>query len=66
MSANGWLQFAFFSIVLLATVRPVGAYLARVLEGERTWLDPILRPIEKIIYKLSGASMPLRCSASQR
>jgi K+-transporting ATPase ATPase A chain len=56
MSANGWLQFAFFSIVLLATVRPVGAYLARVLEGERTWLDPILRPIEKIIYKLSGVN----------
>ena len=56
MSANGWLQFAFFSIVLLATVRPVGAYLARVLEGERTWLDPILRPIERLIYKLSGVN----------
>jgi K+-transporting ATPase ATPase A chain len=56
MSANGWLQFAFYSIVLLATVRPVGAYLARVLEGERTWLDPILRPIERLIYKLSGVN----------
>jgi K+-transporting ATPase ATPase A chain len=54
MSANGWLQFAIFSLVLLATVRPVGAYLARVLEGERTWLDPLLRPIERLIYKLSG------------
>src|SRR5580698_1925716 len=56
MSANGWLQFAFFSLVLLACVRPVGAYLARVLEGERTWLDPILRPIERLIYKLSGVN----------
>ena len=54
MSANGWLQFAIFSLVLLATVRPVGAYLARVLEGERTWLDPLLRPIERFIYKLCG------------
>ena len=54
MSANGWLQFAIFSLVLLATVRPVGAYLARVLEGERTWLDPLLRPIERLIYKLAG------------
>ena len=56
MSANGWLQFALFSMVLLATVRPVGAYLARVLEGERTWLDPVLRPIERLIYKLAGVN----------
>jgi potassium-transporting ATPase potassium-binding subunit len=54
MSANGWLQFAAFSIVLLLTVRPVGIYLARVLEGQKTWLDPILRPIERLIYKLCG------------
>jgi K+-transporting ATPase ATPase A chain len=54
MSANGWLQFALFSVILLASVRPVGIYLARVLEGERTWLDRVLRPIEKLIYKLSG------------
>jgi len=56
MSVNGWLQFAIYSLVLLATVRPVGAYMARVLEGERTWLDPILRPIERLIYKLSGVN----------
>jgi len=56
MTANGWLQFALFSLILLATVRPVGAYLARVLEGERTWLDPVLRPIERLIYKLSGVN----------
>jgi K+-transporting ATPase ATPase A chain len=56
MSANGWLQFAIFCIVLLATVRPVGIFMARVLEGERTWLDPILRPIERLIYKLCGVN----------
>jgi K+-transporting ATPase ATPase A chain len=54
MSANGWLQFVLFSLILLASVRPVGIYLARVLEGERTWLDPVLRPIERLIYKLCG------------
>jgi K+-transporting ATPase ATPase A chain len=54
MTANGWLQFALFCLILLASVRPVGAYLARVLEGERTWLDPLLRPIERLLYKLSG------------
>jgi potassium-transporting ATPase potassium-binding subunit len=54
MSANGWLQFSLFSLILLASVRPVGTYMARVFEGERTWLDPVLRPIERLIYKLSG------------
>jgi K+-transporting ATPase ATPase A chain len=56
MSANGWLQFAIFSVVLLLTVRPVGTYLARVLEGQRTWLDPVLRPIERLIYKICGVN----------
>ncbi|MGA3373367.1 MAG: potassium-transporting ATPase subunit KdpA [Terracidiphilus sp.] len=56
MSANGWLQFAIFCLILLASVRPVGIYLARVLEGERTWLDPVLRPFERLIYKLSGVN----------
>ena len=56
MSANGWLQFVIFCLILLASVRPVGLYLARVLEGERTWLDPVLRPFERLIYKLSGVN----------
>src|ERR1700723_1099297 len=54
MSANRWLQFSRVSLVLLASVRPVGTYMARVFEGERTWLDPVLRPVERLIYKLSG------------
>ena len=52
MNANGWLHFAIYSIVLLATVKPVGIYMARVFEGERTWLDPILRPLERLTYRL--------------
>ncbi|WP_263351029.1 potassium-transporting ATPase subunit KdpA [Acidicapsa acidisoli] len=56
MSANGWLQFALFSLILFASVRPVGIYLSRVLEGERTWLDLVLRPVERLIYKLSGVN----------
>jgi K+-transporting ATPase ATPase A chain len=56
MSVNGWLQFAIYSLILLATVKPVGIYLARVLEGERTWLDAVLRPIERLIYKLCGVN----------
>ena len=56
MTANGWLQFAIYSVVLLLTVRPVGIYLARVFEGQKTWLDPILRPCERLIYKIGGVS----------
>ncbi len=54
MSVNGWLQFAIYCVVLIATVRPVGIYLTRVLERQRTWLDPILGPVERLIYKSSG------------
>jgi potassium-transporting ATPase potassium-binding subunit len=56
MSANGWLQFVVYSLVLLMTVKPVGIYLVRVLEGQKTWLDPILRPIERLTYKLCGVN----------
>ena len=56
MTANGWLQFAVYSLVLLVTVRPVGIYLERVLEGQRTWLSPVLRPVERLIYKLCGVN----------
>ncbi|MGD0292527.1 MAG: potassium-transporting ATPase subunit KdpA [Terracidiphilus sp.] len=56
MSLNGWLQFAVYSLILLASVRPVGIYLARVLEGERTWLTPVLRPVERLIYWLCGVN----------
>jgi len=54
MTGNGWLQFLLFSGLLLLSVRPLGIYIAHVLEGERTWLDFLLRPIERLIFKLSG------------
>src|SRR5271156_6264109 len=54
MTANGWLQSLIFFALLLALMRPLGIYIARVLEGEHTFLSPVLRPIERLIYKLSG------------
>ena len=56
MSANGWFQFALFSLILLAVARPVGLYLVRVLEGQRTWLDPVFRPVERLLYRLTGVN----------
>jgi potassium-transporting ATPase potassium-binding subunit len=54
MTANGWLQFAVFFAVVLLLMRPLGLYIARVLEGQKTFLDPILRPIERLLYRVCG------------
>ncbi len=55
MTANGWIQLAFFSIVLLALTKPMGLYLVRVLDvNGRTWLDPALKPVERLIYRVAG------------
>jgi potassium-transporting ATPase potassium-binding subunit len=54
MTANGWLQFLVFFGVLLLLMRPLGLYIARVVEGEKTFLDPVLRPVERVFYRLCG------------
>ena len=54
MTANGWLQFVAFFGVLLVLMRPLGLYIARVVEGEKTFLDPVLRPIERLLYRACG------------
>ena len=55
MNTSGWLQLAIFSIVLLALTKPMGLYLVRVLDAEgRTCLDPVLKPVERLIYRLTG------------
>src|ERR1700730_7098873 len=54
MSANGWFQIGFFLLVILLITKPLGVFLARVFSGERTFLDPLLRPVEKLIYRLTG------------
>jgi K+-transporting ATPase ATPase A chain len=54
MTANGWFQiFVFMAAVLLVT-RPLGAFMARVFDREKTMLDPVMRPVERILYKLTG------------
>src|ERR1700722_6722782 len=54
MTANGWLQFVVFFGALLLLMRPLGLYIARVVEGEKTFLDPVLRPIERLLYRVCG------------
>ncbi|SON54379.1 Potassium-transporting ATPase A chain [Hartmannibacter diazotrophicus] len=48
------LQFGAYAVILVALAWPLGLYLARVYEGERTWLDPVLRPVEQSLYRLAG------------
>jgi potassium-transporting ATPase potassium-binding subunit len=54
MTVNGWIQIAIFSLIVLLITRPLGGYMTRVFEGERTFLSPLLRPLERLIYGLSG------------
>jgi len=54
MTWNGWLQIAVFTVIVVALVKPVGLYMTKVFNGERTWLSPILQPVERIFYALSG------------
>jgi len=54
MTGNGWLQILLFLAVVLAVTRPLGRFLTRVFSRERTWLDPVLRPVERLIYRTTG------------
>ena len=47
MSANGWFQIGLFVAAVLLVTKPLGVYMVRVFERERTFLDPVLRPIER-------------------
>jgi K+-transporting ATPase ATPase A chain len=56
MTANGWLQIAVFFLLVLAVTKPLGVFMANVFERKRTFMDPVLRPIERLIYKLTGVN----------
>src|SRR5580658_7669789 len=51
MTANGWFQIALFFIILLVITKPIGAFMARVFAREKTILDPVLRPVERLLYR---------------
>src|ERR1700761_4418088 len=54
MTANGWFQVFFFFALVLVCAKPLGLYMARVFERERTWADVVFRPVERLIYRLTG------------
>jgi K+-transporting ATPase ATPase A chain len=54
MTGNGWFQIALYLGVVLLVTKPMGVYLYRVFERKSTWLDPVLRPVERLIYWTCG------------
>src|SRR5665213_2785040 len=54
MTANGWIQIAIFCVVIIALTRPLGGYMTRVFNGERNFLSPALRPVERAVYWACG------------
>src|SRR6202050_2705315 len=54
MTANGWLQIFFLLLVVLLIPKPLGGFMSRLFGRDRTWLDPLMRPVERILYKLTG------------
>ncbi len=54
MTANGWLQIVIFLALILAVTKPMGVFMTRVFNRERTFMDPVLRPIERLIYRATG------------
>ncbi len=54
MTTIGWAQILVYSLLLLAVTKPLGSYMARVFAGERTFLSPVLGPVERLLYRLFG------------
>jgi len=54
MTSIGWIQILLFCVIIVALAKPLGGYMTRVFNGERTILSPILRPIEAGLYRISG------------
>lgn len=65
MSLNGWLQIAVFIATVLLLAKPVGSYMTYVFERRRTFLDPVLVPCERLLYRLTGVKPEEEMSWSQ-
>ena len=54
MTANGWLQIGLFLLAVVAITRPLGIFITKIFNREKTFLDSVLRPIERVLYRLCG------------
>jgi len=65
MSLPNIAQYVLFLLVVILLVKPLGGYMTRVFTGEKTFLDPVLVPIERFIYRMSGINASRQMSAKQ-
>src|ERR1700674_883231 len=54
MTTNGWMQIAVYLALSVAVTKPMGVFMARVFSRERTFLDPVVRPVERLLYRVTG------------
>jgi K+-transporting ATPase ATPase A chain len=54
MTANGWLQILLFLVLVFLVTKPLGIFMAHVFNREKTFMDPVLRPIERLLYRVTG------------
>jgi K+-transporting ATPase ATPase A chain len=54
MTLNGWFQILLFIAIIIAITKPIGVFITQLFEGRRTFLHPILRPLERLVYRLTG------------
>ncbi len=57
MTILGWLQISLLFIAVLLVIKPLGLYMAHVFNGERTWLTPVLSPVERSLYAVAGVDI---------
>src|SRR5499433_815080 len=54
MTVNGWFQIIFFVLLIFLVTKPMGVFMARVFNREKTFMDPVLRPLERLLYRVTG------------
>ncbi len=54
MTINGWLQILLFLVLVFLVTKPMGVFMARVFNREKTFMDPVLRPLERLLYRVTG------------
>jgi len=54
MTVNGWIQILLFLVLIFAVTKPLGVFMTRVFNRERTFLDPLGRPVERLLYRVTG------------
>ena len=65
MTINGWIQIAIYCAIVVALVKPLGWYMTAVFNGERTFLSPVLRPVEAGLYRLGGVDENARAGLAR-